>query len=377
MPEFADYMVVLFEPLIAAAKRPDLDGKLITADLPVDRKEAQFAKLSSLKKAGDGPIYFGPAGFIARFYYGNETFFCVSAEQLNTQENADLEDWAESQELIKTELDESTFLFLTYNFRSLYRVKSAYLQQQDAENMIDVPRSSGEYEFDINDVINWYERIVVFQVPRDSLFLNSTDFKIAAHLTAANKAFRSPLIDDDTVIALRSLLLAGNVNPELVFFALTSSHWKHVFLEVYRCIEVLFFLPWALKLKTIFGYGNSAEDLARSVHNEFPYRPQEKESMRDLFALAGEATVKSSYLAEVKCFNGLISQIDASTGAFGERVYRLRNQFVHLRDYNHSEQLTVTLDCWPILVKYLCSVVIELYTKYREDITFEYKVTGD
>ena len=180
----------------------------------------------------------------------DDVYLCIQREGLDQKGSARLSAWGEASGITETQLDESGFLFLVYALQGTYKPKSEFLSQDAAENVIDVVQS-GYVGHSIYDVQSWYRDVAVFAIPEDHVFRTRSNYGVAANLAASLPDFRSALISSSLASAIFGLSGLPNINPENLYFALTSTHWRHVILEIYKCLEATFYLPCREKVSAM------------------------------------------------------------------------------------------------------------------------------
>lgn len=371
MADMPDHMVAIFRDLIVEAKRPDLTGKLKTADLHADIKQDQINKLKQLSHIPKDVVEMPGGGFISRFKYENGFLLCVQVSGFSRTELEEVEKCLAEFKALPEDMDESTFMFLSLKLQKFYKIKDEFLNFTAATDnvaMADLPEYSGH---EIADLIEIFENIQIYTIPTDSLLANRNKWFVAAHITSSCSAFRSKSFPETTARKLNSLLLLGNSNPEHIFYASTSIHLRQCFMEVYRGLETLFYLPWIDSLKKTLNYTGSGRSLAGDLRKSIGWRQKESESIRRLFLIAQKPKVFNAQLKALPAFGDLnFDEIGADS--IGRRIYKIRNILVHQEDYDDTSKIDLTQDCWPTLVEYLLEISIDLYSRYPTDADFSF-----
>lgn len=364
-----------FAPFVAAAGGPNYAAQLKTADLPAERKEEQFAKFKSLKAFGGDPLYLPGNGFLARFVHSAGAFICVSDHHLDDDGREALSAWAIAEGLLESSLDEATFLVLCDELGGFYRPVGLNLKKQRAENLLEVV--DGAYEgHDINDMMDWYQSVAIFEIPADHYALAASPYRIAAALVSKNSFYRPDIIDDEIANAIYQLNELDNLNPENLYFALTSSHWKHTFLDLYKCLEAIFYLPWTSVLRDSLKSELTALALAKECRRSLIWREREKTSISRLFEILPDEICKAEAIKNIAPTQDLFGN-DASKGKFGERIYKIRNQLVHQEDYDDPVPVEIPKGCWLPICLYLTNVLKELYTQKAHDIDYRFELEAN
>lgn len=361
-----------FAPFVAAAGGPSYAAQLTTEDLPEERKNEQYPKFRSLKAFGGDPLYLPGNGFIARFSHSTGAFLCVSDHHLDDEGKEELNEWAAGEGLQEGSLDESSFLVLCDELGGFYKPIGLNMKKERAENLLGVVNDA-YVGHDINDMIQWYQSVSIFEIPADHYALTANPFRIAAALVSSNRAYRPDIIGDEMATAIRALNLLSNINPENLYFSLTSTHWKHAFLDLYKCLEAVFYLPWTSVLRDSLKSELTALALAKECRRSLIWREREKVSIARLFEMLSDPICKPAAIEGIAPFQDLFGN-DANKGKYGERIYKIRNQLVHQEDYEDPTPIEIPKECWQPICLYLSSVLKELYTSKAPDIDYVFEL---
>ena len=371
MPSMKEHWGAIFDDMAAAAGREDLISSLKTADLPAGVKERQLDKLKSLTVFLDDLVEMPRAGFVSRFKDGSDVCICVQTNDFSEHEHQELSDCLEFYNTYPDDMDESTFMLLSLRLKGWYRKKTEYLEKDSAFNQISIAGETGYSGHEISDIIKLYEEVSLFRVDGDSFLATCNKWYLAAHVASSCSAFRTKSFPLETSLKLNKLLLLKNTNPELIFYAVTSIHLRQCFLEVYRGLEALFYLPWMKNLKADFKLAESGRLLASKLRKSIGWRQKEVDSICELFAIADKAKVVCSRIEPLPAFSG-INFDEATNQVMARRIYKVRNILVHQEDYEDPDLLKMTQECWPILVDYLLDVCLDLYVTNGSDADFDF-----
>lgn len=373
VPSFVDYMDAVFGDLLTAANRPELVGKTKTAPLPKDREREQYEKLPRLKAHGGDALHLIGARFLARYRDGDTIYLCVQTEGVNASGDRALENVLHAYGAVPALLDESTFLFLALRFRGFFRPPARALDFNSARDLVDVALEIGYTGHHIDDLVNTFSRVSIFSFNEDSVLASCHEWWLASLIATSDYQFRSELLSDDVAADIGALIRQGNINPENVYYALTSMHWKHCFLELYKCIESLHYLPWVFNLKSVVGITERGYALSRKIRSSLAWREKEDNSMKALFEMLSDTIVRDIRLSTTKVFSDL-EITTVSKSAIGRRIYKIRNTLVHQEDYEDSSPLFFTKSCWPVVISYLAVIILDLYSNFSADAEFNYLI---
>lgn len=375
LPNFREYMNAVFGELAKTAGRNDLLSALKTADLSTAHRTSQIDKLKKLAMVKDEPIRLMNSQFLGRLHHGEKLLLFLSTEGCAQAEIDALEKELEAFKVEPHYMDEATFLFLKLNLGDLYKLKKEYASPAAAENIVSISESEGYDGHEIWDLINAHDEISVFSIDQDSLLSDRSPWYIASHCACSLRSWRPKEFPQELASEFRTLLSIGNVSPELIYYALTSLHWRQCYLETYKLIESLFYLPWVRRLKRDHGFEKDGLTIARQLREAVGWRQKEKDSIEALFELAGEDIVKSKNLESVAAFRDFDFE-KAEEKTFARRIYKIRNVLVHHEDFEDTAPIKFSNDDWPVIVDYLVRIAQRLYRNFYQDSDFStyYKI---
>jgi hypothetical protein len=366
--DYRKYVTSVFEPLARAASRPDLLAKLSTAAVENDRKKEQFSYFKSLKIDSSNIVYLPNGGFAAIFDREDGRFFAVSSAGLNATEEESLITWGASIGLDQTDLDESIFIFLAHELKGYYRLGDRFRAPEEALNAIDIINDEyAGHRYD--DLYSFYRPLFLFRIPVENALIDADIFALASAMCVENSPVRSQILDDNVNNALSDLRVFPSVNQESIFQALTSSQWRHVFLEIYRCMESIFYLPWILDLKRSGGMVGRAYDLKYSCRTSLLWREKERPSMEKLFALFAVDAELDAVEDEIEVFRELKRGDNFSRPMLGSRIYTIRNGLVHHEDYEEPNAFRLDDAQWKAVSLYLALALKRILQLHERDLT--------
>lgn len=168
--------------------------------------------------------------------------------------------------------------------------------------------------------------------------------------------------------------------------AVVASHFKHCFIELYRCLEWLYSIPQSIAVKKELNLTTKATLLAKTFRTELSWRRSEADSLR---LLLRDAKVFNYPIDELnRCLNSDLSPKPDPNSAQNEeekviltakavewendltskvaaRIYKIRNQFVHQVDEKDTQQISTLAE--PHLIKLLCWLCAALYPLYQPE----------
>lgn len=252
------------------------------------------------------------------------------------------------------------FLILTKDFKPYIKVGSIYQieKRDDIENFLDI--IDEEYRgHSIEDISKYYEPIYIIDIKPNSV-LKDQDFisliislsiEIPSLLHCKNREF---------IESVRKISETGNkytddkyiIDAEMLYQSLTSFYSRHAFLDIYRCLEKLFYFPETYRLHQELKNKNSSfiielYDLKNICEENISWRRIEKDSITKLFELVfcqnigifdkiyneiifGEFTDESN---KDPSDEDSILKIKKTKAKFiAEKIYMYRNALVHHED---------------------------------------------
>ncbi|MFE8597249.1 hypothetical protein [Archangium violaceum] len=152
----------------------------------------------------------------------------------------------------------------------------------------------------------------------------------------------------------------GNIASDILFRAITASHWTHAFLDFYRCIERLYQAPYVEELRK--GLGTASHlSLGEQISKSLDWRPKEDHALKRLLKdLANTAII--TRLHGTFCKSQPTPNSDLSDSVGGS-IYKIRNGIAHFRSSKNSTQTFNAIE-WDQAIEVLCELISELYKAY-------------
>lgn len=376
MPTTQEYMDAIFSEIITAAGRDDLRSTLKTNPPPQPIRAETYRRLGIIKPHGGPALHLPTGGFIARQVVGDDLLVLISSEQLNSEEREALDELMVREGGEIDALDIASFCNLAYHFQSAYRIKTELRSPEAAEDQIDLSSIEGGYQgHDLDTVMSWYEDVSVYRFDRTSRFYDARSSLIAALLAGTIDIFRPLLIKSDLAAKLLALTNLPNVNPENIYLSLTSQHWKHAFIEIYRLVEALYYLPWVLELRTANKTSQSGLVMARQCRSFLEWREKEEPSIKKLFALLPSNSAVRADIVSTSPFSDL-EPADITPSLVAERIYKIRNQLIHQEDYEERSRLLIDDGFWPVSLDFMADIALALYSTYSADAAYVFNASN-
>lgn len=177
-----------------------------------------------------------------------------------------------------------------------------------------------------SDILKFIEPISFYKVPPDSAFFPINSYQIACYLISQVSREITLSYTDQTLEMYREICLEieKGIDYENIYTSITSSNFKHSYLELYRCIEKLYAIPSLKELHEDINTSDSLLEFISKVQNSFDWRPNDSNAIEKIFSSLGEDLVQK--------FTAFISQTDSLGDMKPETFfYKLRNSIVHFR----------------------------------------------
>ena len=306
---------------------------------------------------------------VGRFSYDNDDYLLITQIDPNDPTTKTVSGHLEDTGIIEQEINAGLFLFLVTDAK-LQRISPLSLPFLEQNIFFD--QYDSDYQgHDFSDLMKFIENFTVFKIEADSAFsgrdYTETGYFICSQFDKFIRLPIQPLVNDYLAI----LLEQSAVQKENVFLSLTATHYKHAFLELYRCIEVLYVLPRSMKLKAKLAYTHPAYELARHCFDELGWRRQEEDSLVRIMKDIDEAVIAASgiqgasFAVSTWKFDGTDTQ-KKSHEALAAKIYRIRNQLVH-QLYLDAE-ISIAESDWIILIRFTLDVIKDAYRVYKSDL---------
>ena len=291
----SEYIPHLFDQLLKfTGKEQKLTGKLKSEHIKSEEIQNNFSNNIILDKNLIAPL---ATGGVVIDMKCNDTHSLVLIG--SRVELSDLNGLSSSDNFSYNDtFNPALFLILTKDFKSYIKVGSIYQieKKDDIENFLDI--IDDEYSgHSIEDISKYYEPIYIIDIKPNSV-LKDQDFisliislsiEIPSLLHCKNREF---------IESVRKISDTENkytedkyiIDAEMLYQSLTSFYSRHAFLDIYRCLEKLFYFPETYRLHQELKNKNSSfiielYDLKNICEESISWRRTEKDSITKLFEL--------------------------------------------------------------------------------------------
>lgn len=228
-------------------------------------------------------------------------------------------------------------------------------------NEVFLPSQSAEaIGFECSDIEKYFVSYFCYMIAEDST-LRDQDDELMLQKAALYLLGHSPEViylnaSPGTMESIKTLArLDIKVVPfDRVFRAFIERRYEHAFLDLYRCLEMLFSLKKIDALRSRLNLNSLHLEISADVEDALGWRPVEKNALAEIFDGFPDG-LTSSLRA---CFN---NNADVSAN-----VYGLRNECVHFRPLQKKSVLSKQVN-WPNLLESMISVIHHAYhVNYRK-----------
>lgn len=236
----------------------------------------------------------------------------------------------------------------------------------------------------VSDLYSFYEPFALYEVSSDSPLVGRSVFWYSYLVASAWKTLPNSHVCLETLQSLRQVYDANlwHFPIDNARIAITASHFKHTFVDLYRCLEWLYSIPRALMVKQDLALTTKATELARMFREKLAWRRAEQDSLRLLVLDCGVETLDLNVVE--RCMldplprrpaEGALAEDgqpdteekwrDSVATALAKRIYSVRNQIVHQMDALDEQEVKKEQE--PVLIDILSRLCIRLYTKYAAE----------
>lgn len=255
---------------------------------------------------------------------------------------------------------------------SVRRVCSVNLQELE-QNVLSQQEDSAEYiGHDLEELLDFFEPVVFFEIMPDSIYSSRLVNEVAYYVASYSRELINPKLEP-FLVEFRSLLSHdGSFMKQNIFWSMTSTHYKHAFLELYRCVESVYTLPRALSLKSKTGLTLAGHLVAKICIEELGWRRKEEDSLFRVLSLMPVSRLQLLALSRLPYVNSadwdfnLPETNSKGIESLARFIYKLRNQMVH--QFDAENETTITNDDWSVLIELLISVIDYIFVQYAAEL---------
>lgn len=277
----------------------------------------------------------------------------------------------ESDGIVRIEPN-TALLLASLKDMSIKRLSSVNLQELE-QNILTQQEDTKEYKgHDLEELLKYFEPVTFFEISPNSIYTNRLIVEAAYHIASYSQELINPKLEP-FLTAFRALFSHdGNFMKQNIFWSMTSTHYKHAFLELYRCIESVYTLPRALSLKNKTGLTIAGHLVAKICIEELGWRRKEEDSLFRVLRLMPISCLQPLTLSRLPHTNStdwdFAVQEDEGKGieSLAKFIYKLRNQMVH--QFDAENETIISNDDWPILIELLITIIDYIFVQYAGEL---------
>lgn len=252
------------------------------------------------------------------------------------------------------------------------RLPSVNLQELE-ENILAQQEDTEKYDgHNIDELKDYFEPIAFFSITSNSIYSARSTLETAYHIASFSHELINPKIIPFLASYRNLFSHEGSFMKQNIFWSMTSTHYKHAFLELYRCVESIYTLPRALGLKAKTGLDIPGHIVAKICIEELGWRRKEEDSLLRVLRLVPTSHFQTLELQRLSQSNGHEWEFsDPQTEARGfeslaKFIYKIRNQMVH--QFEADQEISVSSSDWPLLMELLITIIDYVFVQYAQEL---------
>ena len=253
--------------------------------------------------------------------------------------------------------------------------------------------STGARKHSFASLESSFEGFKVFKVKNNEFFFDRevNFYKLLSFILIDSNNMRKLPFEEKTLIQFNEISIGIGKNffipYEFIMESLIAIKWKHVFKDLYRCVENLYAFPKAKKLIDDMNCSESIEieDIIISLESQLGWRPIEQQALQELLKFATPIVLNEflkvftddsswSTQEELKMkkieeaisdtleIEKLDKEIDQKKAEYiAKSLYKLRNSLVHFRKALDTDSSNFDDTEWNILTRGMLMFIVEIY----------------
>lgn len=390
-----DYIPYLFKRLLeflSPEKSGSLNKQIKIKEVSVDVQE-RFSRKILVNTEDLIPLATG--GFAVKMSCESTSSLVLIGSKIKSEEFKDLSDDAFKYSEV---FDEALFLILAKEFEQYLNIKSQVSAEyiEDVLDIISVPNYKGHA---VEEFSNFYDPVYVVNIASDSILADNDTMGLVIELSR----FVPSLLhcqDMKFINLINRLSKSKYIDKSMLYESLTSFYSKHAFLDIYRCLEKLFYFSWMYLLSQnlsqnfLKDYSNlnlNLDELKNICEKNLSWQSKEDQSIIKLFQLVlvnedgsiDENSFKKIYNESIfSNLDNLVDQeeinsdqeeninkkrkkSDRKASLLARNIYMYRNSLVHHEDKEHKEKVKKLSDKeWQVLANSVAYFLLAFIQKF-------------
>lgn len=205
-------------------------------------------------------------------------------------------------------------------------VKSGITNLHLLQNVLSQNKSDPLYKgHELNDLLSIFPNIFIGEISVQYIGDHTNLQQLVCSYLASNKKYITLPFSEETLNKLNDLVLLNSeiINYDSIIQSLLSSQFKFSFLDLYRCLEMLFQIIYVDATYSKLSLSINKTDFLYAIDDKLNWRPNERNALKKLFAETPDQ-YKSEIIKAIKAINN-------QTKAYSDWLYDLRCSIVHLK----------------------------------------------
>lgn len=359
----------------------------------VERK--YFNKFSDIFFNKDNIITLPKGGVSISYLYKNEIYIALVGAYL-IEDKLDQFNSNNFSYIREEGKDPALFILLAKEFSPYIKLKEEYSTESSVMNILDAAEEV-DFEFDLLDIINYHENIHVFKIKDGVIKDNKIDMEeviisllinlpslLHFHKKQNNdeKEYEKYLEIINQIINYESDKKIKYIDRWMMLNSISSYYNRHVFLDIYRCLEKIFYFPEVYELSRKISEETKKtldiETLKLICKNNLSWQPKENISIKKLLQiifLEGDNNV--FYQNSEKICNDFIKDMSITfkenddinikkVGKISEYIYMYRNSLVHHEDKEYKNLKKLTEEEWLKIASFIANALLFFSQKFNK-----------
>ena len=390
-----DYIPYLFKRLLeflSPEKSGSLNKQIKIKEVSVDVQE-RFSRKILVNTEDLIPLATG--GFAVKMSCESTSSLVLIGSKIKSEEFKDLSDDAFKYSEV---FDEALFLILAKEFEQYLNIKSQVSAEyiEDVLDIISVPNYKGHA---VEEFSNFYDPVYVVNIASDSILADNDTMGLVIELSR----FVPSLLhcqDMKFINLINGLSKSKYIDKSMLYESLTSFYSKHAFLDIYRCLEKLFYFSWMYLLSQnlsqnfLKDYSNlnlNLDELKNICEKNLSWQSKEDQSIIKLFQLVlvnEDGSIDENSFTKIyneSIFSNLDNLVDQEeinsdqeeninkkrkksdrkASLLARNIYMYRNSLVHHEDKEHKEKVKKLSDKeWQVLANSVAYFLLAFIQKF-------------
>jgi hypothetical protein len=205
-------------------------------------------------------------------------------------------------------------------------VKSSVTDLQLEQNILSQSTADSLYQgHDMIDLIPIFPNIFVGEITNQYVGDPHNLPQLVCSYIALNKKFVALPFSQSTLDKINDLVLLNSkiLSYDNIIQCLLTSHFKYSFLDLYRCIEMLYQIIYVDDTHAKLALTIDKTDFLLAIDENLSWRPNERNALKKIFC-----QTPGIYMANL---NQAIRAIDHQIKSYSDWLYDLRCNVVHLK----------------------------------------------